>query len=114
MPLNTPEPADEGKWVNISLEQNATLIAARLNADVARDNVQVAFGGHLPTVSIVAGRSFTEQSGPFSFQGGPGLPTVSLDGFGNKINDRQISLQLSVPIFSGGGTQSRVRQSQYL
>ena len=113
MPLNTPEPADEGKWVNISLEQNATLIAARLNADVARDNVQVAFGGHLPTVSIVAGRTFTEQSGPYAF-GGPGQPATTLDGFGNKINDRQISLQLSVPIFSGGGTQSRVRQSQYL
>ena len=113
MPLNTPEPADEGKWVNISLEQNATLIAARLNADVARDAVQVAFGGHLPTVSIVAGRTFTEQSGPYSF-GGPGQPTTSLNGFGNKFNDRQISLQVSVPIFSGGETQSRVRQSQYL
>jgi len=108
MPLNTPEPADEGKWVNISLEQNATLVAARLNADVARDNVQVAFGGHLPTVSIVAGRTFTEQSGPYAFGG------ATLDGYGNKINDRQISLQLSVPIFSGGATQSRVRQSQYL
>jgi len=113
MPLNMPEPADESKWVNISLEQNATLIAARLNADVARDNVQVAFGGHLPTVSIVAGRTFTEQSGPYSF-GGAGQPTTTLDGFGNKINDRQISLQVSVPIFSGGLTQSRVRQSQYL
>lgn len=116
MPLNTPEPADEGKWVNISLEQNATLIAARLNADVARDNVKVAFGGHLPTVSIVAGRSFTEQSGPYSFgtPGAGGASTVTLDGYGNKINDRQISLQLSVPIFSGGATQSKVRQSQYL
>src|SRR3569833_1845403 len=113
MPLNTPEPADEGKWVNISLVQTATLIAARLNADVARDAVQVAFGGHLPTVSIVAGRTFTEQSGPYSF-GGPGQPTTSLNGFGNKFNDRQISLQVSVPIFSGCETQSRVRQSQYL
>ena len=116
MPLNTPEPADESKWVDISLEQNATLIAARLNADVARDNVQVAFGGHLPTVEIVAGRTFTEQSGPYAF--GSTTPagvatTTTLQGFGSKINDRQISLQVSVPIFSGGATQSRVRQSQY-
>jgi outer membrane protein len=108
MPLNTPEPADESKWVNISLDQNATLIAARLNAEIARDNVQVAFGGHLPTISIVAGRTYTEQSGPYTFEG------VTLDGYGNKINDRQISLQVSVPIFSGGETQSKVRQSQYL
>lgn len=118
MPLSTPQPADESKWVNISLDQNSTLIAARLNADIARDNVQVAFGGHLPTVEIVAGRTFTEQSGPYSFgsssNGGPSTGTVTLDGYGNKINDRQISLQVSVPIFSGGATQSKVRQSQYL
>jgi outer membrane protein len=116
MPLNTPEPADESKWVNISLEQNATLIAARLNADIARDNVKVAFGGHLPTVELVAGRTFTEQSGPYSFESvnQQGIATdVTLNGFGNKINDRQISLQISVPIFSGGATQSKVRQSQY-
>jgi outer membrane protein len=107
MPLNMPEPADESQWVNISLEQNATLVAARLNADVARDNVKVAFGGHLPTIEIVAGRTFSEQSGPYQFEG------QTLDGYGNKINDRQISLQVTVPIFSGGLTQSKVRQSQY-
>jgi len=108
MPLNMPEPADETQWVNISLDQNATLVAARLNADVARDNVKAAFGGHLPTVEIVAGRTYTAQSGPYSFEG------QTLDGYGNKINDRQISLQVSVPIFSGGATQSKVRQSEYL
>ena len=108
MPLNTPAPADEERWVNISLEQNATLIASRLNADIARDNVSVAFGGHLPSVDIVAGRTHSEQSGPYEFYG------QTLDDYGNKINDRQISLQVTVPIFSGGLTQSKVRQSQYL
>jgi outer membrane protein len=108
MPLNMPEPADEGQWVNISLDQNATLIAARLNADVARDNVKASFGGHLPTVEIVAGRTYSQQAGPYEFEG------QTLDGYGNKINDRQISLQVTVPIFSGGLTQSKVRQSQYL
>ena len=37
-----------------------------------------------------------------------------VNNFGSRINDRQISLQLTVPIFSGGLTQSKVRQSQYL
>ena len=107
MPLNMPEPADESQWVNISLEQNATLVASRLSADIARDNVKVAFGGHMPSLDIVAGRTYTQQSGPYEFGG------QTLDGFGSKINDRQISLQLTVPIFSGGLTQSKVRQSQY-
>lgn len=108
MPLNMPEPADESRWVGISLEQNAALLASRLAADIARDNVKVAFGGHLPTVDLVAGRSYDDQNGTYIYGGTP------LDNFGSKVNDRQISLQVTVPIFSGGLTQSRVRQSQYL
>jgi outer membrane protein len=108
MPLNMPEPADETQWVNISLDQNATLVASRLNADIARDNVKAAFGGHLPSVDLVAGRTYTQESGPYQLYG------QTLDGYGNKINDRQISLQVTIPIFSGGLAQSKVRQSQYL
>jgi outer membrane protein len=108
MPLNMPEPADEERWVNISLEQNLSLVSSRLAADIARDNVQAAFGGHLPTVDLVAGRSYTNQNGNYIYSGQP------VDNFGSRVNDRQISLQLSVPIFSGGLTQSKVRQSQYL
>jgi len=32
----------------------------------------------------------------------------------SKLNDRQIALQLTVPLFAGGLTQSKVRQTQYL
>jgi len=56
MPLNMPEPSDEERWVNISLDQNLSLVSNRLAADIARDNVKVAFGGHLPTLDLVGGR----------------------------------------------------------
>ncbi len=36
------------------------LVSSRLAADIARDNVRVAFGGHLPTLDLVAGRSIPE------------------------------------------------------
>jgi outer membrane protein len=108
IPLNMPEPAQEQQWVDISLDQNLTLVSSRLAADIARDNVQVAFGGHLPTLDLVAGRSYTNTYGNYTY-GGP--PVFDLD---NHNNDRQISLQLSIPIFSGGLVQSKVRQSQYL
>ena len=108
MPLNMPEPSDEERWVNISLDQNLSLVSSRLAADIARDNIKVAFGGHLPTLDLVAGRSFTKQDGTEISLGD------TFDHVGQRINDRQISLQLSVPIFSGGLTQSKVRQSQYL
>jgi outer membrane protein len=108
MPLNMPEPSDEERWVSISLDQNLSLVSTRLAADIARDNIQVAFGGHLPTLDLVAGRSYTKQNGTEISLG------ESFDNVGQRINDRQISLQLTVPIFSGGLTQSKVRQSQYL
>lgn len=107
MPLLNPEPADESRWVDISLEQNPSLVSSRLAADIARDNVRVAFGGHLPTLDIVAGRSWQDQNLSENFAGEP----FSYD---THYNDRQIGLQLTVPLFAGGFTQSKVRQAEYL
>jgi outer membrane protein len=106
MPLSNPQPSDEGRWVDISLEQNLSLISSRLAADIARDNVQIAKGGHLPSVDIVAGRSYQSQGVDEVFGGQP----FPYDVY---YNDRQISLQVTLPIFSGGYTQSKVRQSEY-
>jgi len=108
MPLLSPEPADESRWVDISLDQNPTLISSRLAADIARDNVRVAIGGHLPSLDILAGRSYTYNTSDETVEG------LTFNGVDNKINDRQITLQLTVPLFAGGYTQSKVRQAQYL
>ena len=107
MPLHNPEPADQDRWVNISLEQNLTLISSRLQADIARETVRVAQGGHLPTLDLVAGRSWNYTSSDQIFDG---TPFSNVD---SKVNDRQIGLQFTLPIYSGGFTQSKVRQAQY-
>jgi outer membrane protein len=108
MPLTSPEPADEDKWVNISLDQNVSLVSSRLAADIARDNVKIAFGGHLPTIDLIASKSRTTTDADEAF------PPESPATLPSAINDRQFTLQLSIPLFSGGLTQSKVRQSQYL
>src|SRR5579871_4079513 len=56
MPLNTPQPADEDRWVTVSLDQNVSLLSNRLQADIARENVRIAFGGHLPTLDLSASK----------------------------------------------------------
>ena len=94
MPLAGPDPLDASRWVDISLAQNPTLVASRLGADVARENVRSAIGGHLPTLDLVAGRSYTEGNSDQVLQG------EAFSGVNNKFNDRQIGLQLTVPIFS--------------
>ncbi|HVY82675.1 MAG TPA: TolC family outer membrane protein [Steroidobacteraceae bacterium] len=112
MPLKTPEPNVEQQWVDISLDQNAALISSRLQAEQARENVQVAFGGHLPQIDAVVTRGHTQGSGDAAFtdvtgQFSPFAP------FPTESHDKTFGLQITVPIFSGGATQSRVRQSQY-
>ena len=108
MPLNSPEPADEEKWVSASLDQNVTLLSSRLAADIARENVRIAFGGHLPTLDLLASKSRMTTSANEAF---PPEPPTSLPSV---IDDRQYTLQITVPIFSGGLTHSKVRQSQDL
>ncbi|MEZ5498509.1 MAG: TolC family outer membrane protein [Steroidobacteraceae bacterium] len=107
MPLASPDPADENRWVEVSMEQNLGLISSRLAADIARDDVRAAFGGHLPSIDLVASRSNTNQESTVNFaSGNSGIST-------SDSNDKSVSLQLSVPIFSGGAAQSQVRASQY-
>jgi outer membrane protein len=107
MPLNMPEPADENRWVDISLEQNLSLISSRLAADIARDNVRVAVGGHLPTLDVIASKSYTDSTADETFG------SNTFNDVTSRNHDKQYTLQVTVPIFGGGFTQSRVRESQY-
>jgi len=115
MPLQMPEPADAQKWVEASMEQNLALTSSRLGADIARDDVRVAFGGHLPQVDLVVGKSHFESDDITTyapdqtrgFAGGTAPDTQDID------TDKQITLQVTVPIWSSGGTHSRVKQSEY-
>jgi outer membrane protein len=108
LPLKGPDPVDVEQWVRRSMDQNLTLIASRIAADVARDDVDAAFAGHLPTVSLSASRSRNDVSALTDLNQGGAFSVYS-----NQLTS-QYALQLNVPIFSGGGTQSRVREAQYL
>ncbi len=116
MPLLTPDPASEDSWVTTALSQNATLIASKLNSDITHDQYLAAIGGHLPTVSANATRSWnlqdTNSKGTFIREPGSGVNGNSL-AFIN-TNDIIWNVAVTVPIFSAGATQSRVRQSKYL
>jgi outer membrane protein len=110
MPLVSPDPASEDQWVKAALDQNLTLSSARIGADIARESVSIARGSHLPTLDIVARRSGSQTSGDTSVTT-PALGTFNSD---SSNRDKQIGLQLTVPIYSGGATNSRVRETVYL
>ncbi len=110
MALNPPQPADIDHWVQLSMDQNLSLLSSRLAADVARKSVQISRSGHLPTLSITGQRGV--QNEEINQNEAFGGPPANIR-FPQSSNSNEIQLQVTVPIFSGGLTQSQVRQAQY-
>jgi outer membrane protein len=114
LPLLTPEPASEDAWVRTAMNQNANLIASRMAAEVAHDSLLTAYGGHLPSVYISVSRSWALQyvnpNEPVTTSIYP--PNVGFP-YNTNTNDLAWGIGITVPIFSGGATQSKVRQARY-
>jgi len=96
MPLLNPEPDDIDTWSDMALSENLNVIAAIHSVDIARDEIKIQRSGHYPTVDFNARRSYSESD-------------TSGD---SETTNNTISLQLNVPIYTGGAVSSRVRASQ--
>ncbi len=107
MPLIDPTPATTAEWVKLALDQNLYLIASRLASESAAHARGAAWGAHYPTLDFVAQRQDLS-SDTTGFRN----VTTPADSADNS-ESTSIALQLSVPIFAGGATQSGVRQAKY-
>jgi outer membrane protein len=107
MELLSPNPTNEEQWVQRALEQNLSLVSSRLAADIARENVSSARGGHAPSLDLVGSVGKNVSDGDAAFTAG-GAGTSALDQ-----SARSVSLQLTFPIYAGGGTNSKVREAVY-
>jgi TolC family type I secretion outer membrane protein len=88
-------PANREEAIALS-ENNPTVIAANFTELAARDNVHLASGELLPTVSLDAQYDHQDE-------------TSSLNSFGESTS---ITAQMSVPLYPGGATYSRIRQAK--
>jgi outer membrane protein len=111
MPLRSPDPENEQTWVTQALEQNLRVISARLATDIAKQDVRVARAGHLPSIDIVASRGDQDFTGDQEGRSAAGVSRAPADQ--TQTTD-SIGIQVTVPIYSGGATSSRVRQRVYL
>jgi len=102
MPLLSPEPASEDSWVTTALSQNASLIASRLASEISYDQYLSAMGGHLPNVTLSANRNWALN----------GTSTTSTAPSQN-TKDITWAAGVSVPLFTAGLTQSKVRAARY-
>jgi len=107
--MANPDPVSEDRWVDMALQQNLSLVSSRLSADIARENVSAARGGHYPSLDLV-GSDYKAHSDANS---------LNIDGspYASSLIDQQqrtIGIQLTFPLYSGGMVSSQVRQATYL
>jgi outer membrane protein len=94
-----PERQDVEAWVATALSDNPSLKAQKADLDAAEANVGTARSGHYPTLGLRASY-------------GKALPGLyDPDFVGNNKASTNVGLTLSIPIFSGFGTQSNVRSA---
>jgi outer membrane protein len=111
MPLKSPNPENEEQWVTQALDQNLAVISARLATDIAKQDVRVARSGHLPVIDLVASRGDQDYTGDQVGRNEGGVSRAPADQ--TQTTD-SIGIQVTIPIYSGGYTSSRVRQQVYL
>jgi outer membrane protein len=101
VPLIAPAPANIADWMKVAERSNLLMRSKQLAAEIARDNIKRQEAGHLPTVDLVGSYSDRDTDG-----------TNNSNDFFNGSTSRSISLQVQVPIYSGGRTHSGVVRAQ--
>ena len=96
--LEAPQPEDMEKWVDDAQINNPQLAIAKAGSEIAEKEVARQYAGHYPTVDLVANYSNNQSSGG-SF------------GVGSDNTNRSIGVQLNMPLFQGGLTDSKWREA---
>jgi len=97
--LELPQPNEISNWVKAAEDANFGVQIARASNEIATREIQRAKDGYKPTVDLVAGYDVNRFNG-----------TQTVD---NRFtaNSGNVGLRLNVPLYTGGLTQSRVREA---
>ena len=95
------QPQHFAAWRDFALAQNAELAGQRHALDAAGHQVEQARAGHFPSLSLIASSRVSSSD--------------SENTYNQHYDTNSIGIQLSVPLFAGGGTSASRRQaaSQY-
>ncbi|WP_310626483.1 TolC family outer membrane protein [Limnohabitans sp.] len=88
-------------WLNMAMSQNPQIRIQQAALAVASKEVSKSMAAHAPTLDLVANRVGNYSSGSLSSPADLATQTLS----------HQRGVQLTIPLFAGGATQSKVRES---
>lgn len=94
-----PIPATHEPWVEAALEQNLALQSRKMAQEIAGLEITRQRAGHLPTLSLVGNLTSQDTGG-------------SLYGAGQRYDNREVGLRMSMPLTDGGLTSSMVREAR--
>ena len=105
--FKTNKPQTVNALLKEAENRNLSLLQARLNQDLAREQIRQAQDGHLPTLDLTAstGISNTTYNGSKTND-----PTRYGD---TDAGQNKIGLSFSLPLYQGGMVNSQVKQAQY-
>jgi outer membrane protein len=98
LPLQRPDPQDVGLWNKTAQDKNPLIKAQELAVKVAEEEIEKNRGGHHPTLDLVASHGYNK--------------SINMLSPIHEYTTNQVGVQLQVPLYAGGITQSRVRESE--
>jgi len=97
--LVPPKPANIDEWVNAAGTSSFSVAISRAAYEIAEKEVDRARAGHYPTADLSAQWVYNKNPNLTS-----GIGTLAQ-------NTGSVGVSVSVPLYAGGGTQSRVREA---
>ena len=99
-PVKNPDPLNEEAWVKAALLQNTNIVASKAALAAAEKQAAISKSRHLPTLDAQVSYSSQTSKNPSAFQT-------------DRSDTEVYGLHLTLPLYSGGGTRSLVRQAEY-
>lgn len=99
-------------WETLALSNNPDLGVSKIDAELAEYTVKRQQSGHYPTVGLSASLSNNNSKGSTFLQPQADGSVVIREFPDSDTDSNSISLNVSVPIFSGGRTSSLTRQAR--
>jgi outer membrane protein len=94
--LSSPNPNEMDAWVKATETGNMAVVAGQAAVEAARLEARKARAAHLPTVDLTASQGRSLSATTFTI--------------GTDLKSATFGIQMSVPLYSGGGTLARERE----
>jgi len=95
--LLRPQPNNIESWIELAHSANPEVVGARQEIVIAKREIEKQRAARYPTIDLVAGRNYSESENNYSI--------------GSTYDTYSISLQMSVPVYTGGYVSASVRQA---